>query len=248
VIAAHGSWEHGTLATQQRRTAPRGSDLLAFKAHFRDAALPERLMPLLSFPGGYGGMVRCEDGRTSLSCCIRRDVLERLDRHDGQSAGAAVGRYLCRSTNAVDDVLAPATLDGPWLAAGPIRPGRRSCYRDGIFFVGNAAGEAHPVVAEGISMAVQSAWLLVRALLAEHAARSESAARDRAGAAYARSWRASFAGRIRAAEAVAQWAMRPRWVEATAPLLQLWPELLTLGAHLAGKSKQVVRAGAALNS
>src|SRR5690606_35518113 len=39
VIAAHGSWQAGTLPTQPPRRRPRPSDLLAFKAHFHEAAL-----------------------------------------------------------------------------------------------------------------------------------------------------------------------------------------------------------------
>ena len=242
VIAAHGSWESGSLPAQQQRASAEAGDLFGFKAHFRGSGLAAGLMPLLSFPGGYGGMVHCDAGRTSLSCCIRRDVLDRLDRQGGQTAGEAVLEFICRSTSAVRDALESAALDGSWLAAGPIQPGIRSCYRGGIFYIGNAAGEAHPAVAEGISMAMQSAWLLASELTAAPTARSDQHSRDRVGAAYTRAWRRSFAGRIRASEAVAQWAMRPRWVEATAPLLRSWPQLLTLGARLAGKSKQIVTA------
>ena len=205
-------------------------------------------MPLISFPGGYGGMVHCDAGRTSLSCCIRRDVLDQLDRRAGQSAGQAVLLYICSSTGAVAAALQSAPLDGAWLAAGPIRPGIRSCYQNGIFFVGNAAGEAHPAVAEGISMAMQSGWLLAGELSSAGGVRSDARVRDRAGAAYARAWRRSFAGRIHASEAVARWTMRPRLVEATAPLLRCWPQLLTLGARLAGKSKQVVTARGSITS
>jgi flavin-dependent dehydrogenase len=42
----------------------------------------------------------------------------------------------------------------------------RTLYREGTFAVGNAAGEAHPLVAEGITMAIQSSWLLADALAA----------------------------------------------------------------------------------
>ena len=61
---------------------------------------------------------------------------------------------------------AGARLQGGWLATGPIRPGIRLPAQCGVFLVGNAAGEAHPVVAEGISMAMQAAWLLARTFLA----------------------------------------------------------------------------------
>ena len=209
-------------------------DLLAFKAHFLNAALPPGLMPLLSFADGYGGMAHCDGGRVSLSCCIRRERLEKITRQEGQSAGDAVLLHILNSCPALRPVLEKAALAEPWLSAGPIRPGIRRCYAHGMFVVGNAAGEAHPVVAEGISMAMQSAWLLTDRLVAE--SNEQTVARR-----YTRAWRQSFVPRIRTAAAIAHWAMRPRLVAATLPFLQTWPKLLTFGAWLSGKSKLVVQ-------
>src|SRR4029077_11902151 len=72
-IAAHGSW--GPDPFRNGREVGRSDQLLGFKAHFANTALDCELMPLLAFPGGYGGMVHCEEGRVSLSCCVRRDRL-----------------------------------------------------------------------------------------------------------------------------------------------------------------------------
>ena len=58
VIAAHGSWEPGALPTQARRAAPQASDLLAFKAHFRNADFSADTIAISPFPGGYGGAGR----------------------------------------------------------------------------------------------------------------------------------------------------------------------------------------------
>src|SRR5439155_15437649 len=124
VIAAHGSWEVGPLPTQPTRRRPKAADLFGFKAHFRGAGLPDDLMPLLAFPGGYGGMVTCDDGRVSLSCCVRRDRLTGI-REPGEEAGEAVLRHIRASCRGVDEALTGATRDGTWLAAGPIRPGIR---------------------------------------------------------------------------------------------------------------------------
>lgn len=234
VIAAHGSWDLGDLPTERQPARTRSGDLLAFKAHFQNAALPPGLMPLLSFADGYGGMAHCDGDRVSLSCCIRRGRLAMLMRQEGQSAGDSVLTHILQSCPAVQPVLERAELADSWLSAGPIRPGIRRCYADGVFVVGNAAGEAHPVVAEGISMAMQSAWLLTDRLIAESDERSVARG-------YTKAWRSSFAPRIRAAAAIAHWAMRPRLVRATLPFLQTWPKLLTLGAWLSGKSKLVVQ-------
>lgn len=243
VIAAHGSWDLGPLATQRQSAPARASDWMAFKAHFRQTGLPAGLMPLLSFPAGYGGMVHCDDGRASLSCCIRRERLDQLERTPGQAAGSAVLGHILASSPILRPVLDNAILDGPWLSAGPIQPGIRHCHRDGVFVVGNAAGEAHPVVAEGISMAMQSAWLLTRLLIEQQAQHPTASLHQQIGKAYSAAWRRAFAPRIRAASAVAQWACRPKLVLATLPFLRSAPSLLTWGASLCGKSKLVVESG-----
>jgi len=242
VIAAHGSWERGPLPAQGLRSrAP--SDLIAFKAHFRDSRLPADLMPLLIFPGGYGGMVHSDGGRASLSCCVRRDMLAALRRrYPRASAGEAIVQHIKNSCVGVRNALAEAWGDGPVLSAGPIRPGIRTRYAYGMFFIGNIAGEAHPIVAEGISMAMQSAWLLCRRLIAQPDAASSPHALARIGRAYAADWDAAFALRVRAAALFANVATRPGAAALVLLLLKRFPELLTFGAQLSGKTKDLVAA------
>ncbi|MDP2398807.1 MAG: NAD(P)/FAD-dependent oxidoreductase [Burkholderiales bacterium] len=238
VIAAHGSWEQGALPTLPARAAPQISDLFAFKAHFRDCGLPAGLMPLLAFPGGYGGMVHSDGGRTSLSCCIRRDFLASC-RHDYPEAKAAeaVIAHVRAACEGVDEALAGATLDAKCLSVGPIRPGIRAFRHDGIFTVGNAAGEAHPIVAEGISMAMQSSWLLCQRLVAHR----NGILRGRGTAAlaedYADSWRRNFSQRVHVAALFAHIATRPAAAQLAVSLLKRAPALLGLGARLSGKAQ-----------
>jgi 2-polyprenyl-6-methoxyphenol hydroxylase-like FAD-dependent oxidoreductase len=241
VIAAHGSWEPGTLPTQPERNPNRPSDLIGFKAHFRDAALPMGLMPLIAFRGGYGGMVHCDGGRISLSCCIRRDCLEGIPRKPGHGAGESVLEHILEWCPTVRPVLEGAERDGPWLSVGPIRPGIRTCYDDDRFRVGNAAGEAHPVVAEGISMAMQSAWLMAGCLGHRRDREPDPAELRAIGREYTTRWRRSFAARIRTSSVIAHWAMRPTAVNRTLPLLRRYPELLRFFARLSGKATEVIR-------
>jgi flavin-dependent dehydrogenase len=236
VIAAHGSWGTANLPTSVTAGPARGSDLFGFKAHFSGAKLPPDLMPLLCFPGGYGGMVTSDEGRLSLSCCVRRDTLAALAREPGQSAGAAVVEHIMATTPAVAAALHGAQLVDRWLAAGPIRPGMRWRYRHGAFRAGNAAGEAHPVVAEGITMAMQSGALAAECLL-RACLRPGVGDIDQAGRRYAALWKRQFAARLRVAALVAHWAMRPMFVRSCLPLVQAVPGILTWGAYHSGKSK-----------
>jgi flavin-dependent dehydrogenase len=239
VVAAHGSWDAGDLPTQPGRRPPRSADLFGFKAHFAGSGLPADLMPLLVFPGGYGGMVHGDDGRVSLSCCVRRDRLAALRGGTGVAAGPAVLEHIEHSCLGVRRALAGATRLGPWLATGPIRPGIRVRANRGIFLVGNSAGEAHPVVAEGISMALQAAWLVAGRLIAwRHG--GEAVSLHAVGEDYAAAWRRSFAPRLVAASVLAHWAMRPVAVAGLRPLLWSFPRLLTWGARLSGKATRVV--------
>ena len=240
VIAAHGSWEHGMLPTQIPDAPPRAADLFAFKAHFLNCSLPAELMPLLAFPGGYGGMVHSDSGRTSLSCCIRRDYLAQCRRlWPNIKAAEAVIAHIRTSCRGVDAALAGATTDGSWLSAGPIRPGIRAFRHDGIFAVGNAAGEAHPIVAEGISMAIQSSWILCERLIAHKAEILSGHGMAALATDYAASWRRNFARRVRAAAVFAHLAMRPASARIAAALLKRVPAMLTLGAYLSGKAQSL---------
>ena len=85
--------------------------------------------------------------------------------------------------------------------------------RGGIFAVGNAAAEAHPIVAEGISMAIQSAALLCERLIARPELRcagtvSADVLRGVRND-YARAWRNNFSRRLFVAAAYAHLFMRP---------------------------------------
>jgi 2-polyprenyl-6-methoxyphenol hydroxylase-like FAD-dependent oxidoreductase len=234
LIGANGSWDPAPYGTQRRPPA-RPSDLFAFKANFAEAALAPGLLPVLAFAGGYGGMVIADDGRLTLACCVRRDRLREWRAATPGAAGAAVQRLLEESCAGVRTALLGARREGAWLGVGPIRPGIRAAWdaRTG-FAIGNAAGEAHPILGEGISMAIQSAALLCRELGQRRAAalRGDHLPIARA---YALAWRRQFRTRIRFAALLAQLAMHPRGGAWLLPLLRRWPPLLTAAARIGGK-------------
>lgn len=244
-IAAHGSWEALPSARPRRRLARHASDLFAFKANFRNATLAEGLLPVLAFDGGYGGMVVADAGITTLACCVRRDRMESIRSGlPGARAGDVVEALLRRECAGVRAALNGATRDAPWLAAGPIDPGIRlgaADGHDGLLRIGNAAGEAHPIIGEGMSMALQSAHLLCAGLLAADtriATWQGDVARR-----YAASWRRHFAGRLRLAAMFAHAAMRPALAGPLLALASAWPGLLTAGAGWGGKVRCAVDAG-----
>jgi len=237
-IAAHGSWERLPSERPADRGPRKASDLLAFKANFCGARLAPGLLPVLSFDGGYGGMVVADGGVTTLAGCIRRDRLDALRRDSpGLRAGDAFEALLKRDCRGVRDALAGAQRDGHWLAAGPLDPGLRVTGDDALFRIGNAAGEAHPIIGEGISMALQSAWLLCGHLLdpAVRKQMDDANVQRRIAARHAAQWRREFMPRLRLAAAFAHAAMRPASAAALLGIVARWPCLLTRGARWGGK-------------
>jgi flavin-dependent dehydrogenase len=215
IIRACGSW--------QRNARPKPSDLFGFQAHFSGGKPAPNTIALIPFPGGYGGLVERAHGRSTFACCIRRDRLEAI-RAPGASAGESVLHHAMRACPALGEALATATLDEPWLGAGPLHPGKRTLYADGVYSIGNAAGEAHPVVGEGIAMAMQSAALLAQVI-----------DRHDAPAAYAAAWQWHFPPRIRASAAFAHLAMLSA-APVLARMLGAVPGLLTAAARMSGKA------------
>jgi flavin-dependent dehydrogenase len=238
VIDAHGSWEDLPTDRPRRRLARSAVDLFAFKANFTGSSLPEGAISVLALDGGYGGMVVADGGVTTVACCIRRDRLSALRiSAPGQRAGVAVEAWLQRECGGVRRALIGAVRDGHWLTSGPLDPGVHLAADDGIFRIGNAAGEAHPILGEGMSMALQSAALLGSVLLGPSGTASVPVGRDQAGLQqrYAAAWRKAFLPRQRLAAVFAHLAMRRRSAQALIKLVQVWPGLLTWGARWGGK-------------
>lgn len=238
VIDAHGSWEDLPSGRPQRRLARSAADLFAFKANFSGTALREGVIDVLALQGGYGGMVLADAGIGTLACCIRRDRLLALRAAaPGQSAGSAVQAWLQGQCGFVRQALQGARLEGAWLSAGPLAPGQRLQPGEPVFSIGNAAGEAHPILGEGMSMALQSAALLCGVLTGAQAAGSVPAAALHADLQrqYAAAWQTTFAPRVRLAAAFAHAAMRAPSAALLMSVLGLWPGLLTRGARWGGK-------------
>lgn len=253
LIAAHGSWSgfRGLDAAdalsppESLRARPRASDLFAFKANFAEATLQPGIVTVLAFAGGYGGMVLGQGGMATVACCLRRDRLAacRLQT-PGAPAGEAVEVLLKQSCHGVRDALLSAGRGEKWLSVGPIRPGVRLSGRaGGAFLIGNAAAEAHPVIGEGISMALQSACLLAAGLI--HARDADgtlsSALLETVRTDYALAWRARFGQRLVAACALAQLAMRPQ-AAILLPLIKAFPAVLAHAARISGKVRPAVAA------
>jgi hypothetical protein len=237
LIDAHGSWEPLHVLHPPRPAA--ASQLLAFKADFQHSGIEPGTLPVLLFEGGYGGMVLGAQGQATLACCIRRDRLNAVRaRYPATSAGASVQAMLQQTCLGVQQALHQAVRVGPWMAAGPLAPGMHLRADDTVLRIGNAAGEAHPLIGEGMTMALQSAWLLSHTL---QQARQQSSAsqpfrHSLVAHDYAAQWAQLLKPRLRTAAVFAHLGMHRFAAPALMGLLQASPALLTRAARWSGKA------------
>jgi flavin-dependent dehydrogenase len=108
-----------------------------------------------------------------------------------------------------------------------------------VLRVGNAAGEAHPLIGEGMTLALQSAWLLSQTLAVTRSQPTVSkstwqsvVARD-----YAAHWKQLFQPRLKTAAVFAHLSMQSVAAPVLLHLLQACPSLLTRAARWAGKAE-----------
>ena len=247
VIDAHGSWERGPVfpmdGSQIAASRRRNGDLFAFKATFRETQLPTGFLPIIPIDGGYAGMVVANEGRTTIACCLRRDRLAQCrSSAPGASAGTAIEFLLRRTVPHLGQMLHGARRDGVWQSVGPVRPGIHAQASGTIFRIGNAAGESHPIIGEGIGMALQSAVLLANEFaqvpggpLNPHL---HSAIQER----YSAAWRRAFAHRLSLSKAYDHMAMHPSFTRFAGNMLRRWPRLLTYSARWAGKAQHACTA------
>ena len=113
----------------------------------------------------------------------------------------------------------------------------RDVYCDDIFRVGNLAGESHPIIAEGISMALQSGWMLAREL--GESRKWGPCERAAAGQRYSVAWKKQFSTRIRVASLLARMVIFPATARALRTVVQAVPMSLSVGAVLSGKTRAI---------
>ncbi len=243
VVLAHGLAQKGDLSPGWRPPPrPRGNSFVCFKAHFENLALADNTIAIGGIRGLYAGAVRTTDlpedgdGRVGRRCysvafAVKQEMLARY----GSSAEANYGQ-LAGGNPGFNAVLARAQRVSPWLASGPLDPGVRTLYREGRFFVGNAAGEVHALVGEGMTLALAGGALLADTVVAAHVGNNLSpGALNAIGRAYAARWHAMFGPRYRAANIFTSCLIRPFIADAAAMMLRLFPTLLDACVAHSGK-------------
>lgn len=184
-----------------RRFLRRSHPYLGFKQHHRPrddargAALSRALqgvVELHAVDGGYCGLSFVESGRVNVCMLLE----ERRFRGLADRSLAGVFAALAAENGALGARLEALVADGSPMesvAQVPFTP--KELVKDGVFFLGDAAGVVAPLAGDGQAMALESA-LLLAALLRRHGLPRSAAGRARLELAWRLRWQATFGVRL----------------------------------------------------
>ncbi len=132
------------------------SSLVAFKAHFENAAIKRGRCEIFAFPGGYGGLSNIEGDLANFCFLVRSEVARKF----GGKAETALKELVFRNSRAAS-ALENAIRTEEWLAASIDSFGKKELNPfPGIYCVGDAAAFVDPFTGSGMLMAMESADIL----------------------------------------------------------------------------------------
>jgi flavin-dependent dehydrogenase len=156
IIAADG--RHSIAA---RRSTP-AHDRIAFQAHFRAPVNLDDRVQLHLFPGGYGGLVRLDDGQVNI--CI---VTDRAGAQLHDDCEALFARTVWRNRHFRALGISPEPLE-PLQSAHPLVTQPNQPYRDGVWLAGDALRTTEPFTGQGIYFALRTGELAADSVLTGH--------------------------------------------------------------------------------
>lgn len=215
VLGAYG--KRGTLDRTLDRDCLHNSDLVAFKAHFGGASVPNTI-ELHSFDGGYCGCSHVEDERLNVCWIGSAEVL--------QSAGGSPEAMMdkaCRQNPALADRLAGTErVSDRFEAISQVSLKRKGCFAGDVCMIGDTAQMIAPLCGDGMAMALSAADLVVDPAAGFlHERLSAGDFRDR----YRQQWNQTFSTRLRFGRWAHRIAFHPRATSLLVRTLHLLPPL-----------------------
>lgn len=226
VIGAHG--KRSRLDGRLQRSFLRSpSPLVGFKAHFEGEAIPETI-EMHAFRGGYCGLSPIEEGRVNVCWLAHADVL----RSAGGTPDAMLRGPLSTNPHLARRLQALRRVSPRYEAVAQVTFQRKGLFDGGLCMIGDTAAMITPFCGDGMSMALQTAELVVP-LATDHL----NGRLDRAGfeRAYERAWREQFSQRLRLGRLLHEAFVRPGGAEVlvrasrSAPRLAAWAIRQTRG-------------------
>ena len=224
VLQAHGK-RSNMDKVQERAFIAAKSPWLAVKMHYTHYEMPDNLVELHLFEGGYAGLSRVEDNKVNLCYLVGYKAFQ---KHKNVSAFQK--QVMSRNKKlAAFFALAQPVWDKP-ITIGQINFQQKSLSHNGMLMLGDAAALIYPMCGNGMAMAIQSAGMageVVRRFFKEtetgiERERALNAMCDR----YARDWKKQFSGRLRQGRLLQKLLLNKQLGKAASTILGTFPGLM----------------------
>lgn len=178
----------------------RKPEIVCFKTHVRGANIPQGRCELYSFPDGYGGLTRIENGLAN-HCFMVKAAAARDLKGD---ADAIVSRLVFQNARAAE-TLRGAAPEGGWLAVAIDRFGITNLSAaENLFAIGDAAAFIDPFTGSGMLMALESGGILADCIIAADGDAENTRSK------YIERYRKHFARRLRICSLLRHAAFSPK--------------------------------------
>lgn len=199
---------------------------VGFAQHHRalgDAATLRGWVELYTFDGGYCGMSFVEGDRVNVCCLLEHRALEGASGSGWAKVVEVLGRRSAPLGRRLEDLEVDAAA--PLRTSGEVAFVPREQAKDGVLFVGDAAGMIAPLAGDGQAMALDAGVTLAELI-------AGGGEPNALGARWSRLWRRRYGVRMGLAGALQRRLMRPAEAERLVRVVGSVPRLAGLLVRL----------------
>ena len=194
------------------------SSFLAVKAHYR-GIFPDDSVGLHNFEGGYCGISKVENNHINICYLMQAKIFNKYNNIQEFQEKVLYKNKLIKKVLANSELV----FDQP-LAIGNICFSSKNLVEDHILMCGDSAGMIHPLAGNGMSMAIRSAQIVSKLILAY--SHGEIKSRNELERAYSTAWKNEFGFRLKAGHIIARLFRLGIFADLLMRIIQIFPSIL----------------------
>ena len=195
------------------------SGWLAIKGHYKIDDFPENLVMLHNFKGGYCGLSKTETG--AINVCYLASYNSFKEHKDSLTFKNIV---LNQNPQLKSFFQNSTPLFEKDLSIAQISFQNKSCIKDHILMLGDAAGLIHPLSGNGMAMAIHSAKIASEAIL--NYCNAKACSRETMENEYQQNWKKQFSSRLRMGRILQQILLNQNLSSIFQRIIYMFPSLL----------------------
>lgn len=193
---------------------------LAVKCHYKNYAFPNELVSLQTFPGGYGGLSKIENGNINFCYLAKYEDFKKWRNLE------EFEKNVLRKNKVLDHFLESAVpvFDKP-LSIAQISFDKKNAIENHVLMCGDTAGLIHPLCGNGMAMAIHSAKIAAKHV--NSYLENKEYSRKTMEMDYKRVWTKQFQKRLRMGRFLQTLMLHTNWFDFTLSTLASSRTMLT---------------------